>query len=97
MEDTTVSKVLAKFNTSDRFNKNTTSVTFIIGVFIYFLIQRDPNISPSSSSHVKGSVRKETIGCDVSETQPSNQESGTGNAFTPVEKFECKIYKECVF
>ena len=31
VEDTTVSKVLAKFNTSDR-NKNTASVTFDIGV-----------------------------------------------------------------
>jgi len=48
----------------------------------------DPNISPSSSSNVKGSARKETIGCDASGTQPRNQESGTGNTFTPVEKFE---------
>ena len=59
---------------------------------LFSLPQRDPNISPSSSSNVKGSARKETIGCDVSGTQPNNQESGTVNAFTPVEKFECKIY-----
>ena len=65
--------------------------------YLFSLIQSDPNISPSSSSNVKGSVRKETIGCDSSGTQPSNQESGTENTFTPVEKFECKIYKECVF
>ena len=63
----------------------------------FSLIQSDPNISPSSSSNVKGSARKETIGCDASGTQPSHQESGTGNTFTPVEKFECKIYIECVF
>ena len=63
----------------------------------FSLIQSDPNISPSSSSNVKGSARKETIGCDASGTQPRNQESGTGNTFTPVEKFECKIYIECVF
>ena len=63
----------------------------------FSLLQRDPNISLSSSSSVKGSARKETIGCDVSGSQPNNQESGTGNTFTPVEKFECKIYKECVF
>ena len=67
--------------------------------YLFSLIQRDPNISPSSSSHVKGSVGKETIGCDASGTQPSHQESGKGNTFTPVEKFECKIYIciECVF
>ena len=81
------------------FNVNsTTYVIFDILTSLFSLIQRNPNIGPSSSSNGNDSVTKETIGYDVSGTQPNNQESGTtGNAFTPVEKFECKIYKECVF